>query len=107
MVGAGGAVLVTGAVLLAVGSGDVSTADKACPSHQGCPPSVADQGNRGRSLETVGVVVGIAGIAGVAAGLAWHFVDAKSHAASSASQGTELTPVVTPSFAGLSLGGSF
>jgi hypothetical protein len=107
VVGAGGALLVTGAVLLAVGSGDVSSADKSCSTHMQCATSVADQGNRGRGLETVGVVVGIAGIAGVAAGLTWHFVDAKSHAGSSASRGTKLTPVVTPTFAGLALGGSF
>jgi hypothetical protein len=106
VVGAGGAVLVAGAVLLAVGSGDVSTANKSCESHQQCAPSVADQGNRGRGLETAGVVVGIAGIAGVAGGLVWHFVDAK-HRASAGSRGPQLSPVVAASFAGVSLGGSF
>jgi len=106
VVGAGGAALVTGAVLLAVGSGDVSNANKSCPSHQSCAQGVADQGNRGRGLETAGVVVGIAGVAGVAGGLLWHFVDAKSRAGASA-DGPYLRPVVAPSFAGAALGGSF
>jgi hypothetical protein len=107
VVGVGGAALVTGAVLLAVGSGDVSSANKSCPNHQQCAASVADQGNRGRGLETDGVVVGIAGVAAVAGGLVWHFVDAKHRASAAGNRGPRVSPVVTPSFAGVSLGGSF
>jgi hypothetical protein len=108
LAGAGGAVLVTGAVLLAVGSGDVSSANKACPDRSACPSStVAAQGNRGRALETAGVVVGIAGIAGIAGGLVWHFADSKSRSSATAGLTTSLSPVVAPRFAGVALGGSF
>ncbi|MGD0529837.1 MAG: hypothetical protein ABSE49_32175, partial [Polyangiaceae bacterium] len=62
VVGVGGALIVTGAILLVAGSGKVSSANSACPSHVGCPSSVADSGNTGRTFETVGVVGGIAGI---------------------------------------------
>jgi tetratricopeptide (TPR) repeat protein len=107
IVGAGGALLVTGAVLLGIGSGDVSSADKACPGRTNCPNAVAAQGNRGRGLDAAGVVVGIAGVAGVAGGLVWHFVDSKSRTGASASRASHLVPVVAPGFAGAVLGGSF
>jgi tetratricopeptide (TPR) repeat protein len=104
VVGVGGAAVVAGVVLYAVGSGDVSTANNACPTRSGCAQSVADQGNNGRTLETVGVVVGAVGIAGVAGGLIWHFMEPTS---SSGSPSTGLTPVVAPGYAGLNLGGQF
>jgi tetratricopeptide (TPR) repeat protein len=107
MVGAGGALLVAGAVVLAVGSGDVSSADRACPGRINCADGVAAEGNRGRGLDAAGVVVGIAGIAGVAGGLVWHFVDAKAPSGASASRASHLVPVVAPGFAGAVLGGSF
>jgi tetratricopeptide (TPR) repeat protein len=107
VVGAGGALVVTGALLLASGSGKVSSANNACPSHLGCPQSVADMGNSGRSLEAVGIVAGIAGIVAVGAGLVWHFTESGSAPATATTRGTTLTPVVTPGFAGMSFGGSF
>jgi hypothetical protein len=107
VVGAGGALLATGAVLLVVGSGKVSSANSACPSHTGCPSSVADSGNTGRTLETVGIIGGVAGIVGIGAGLVWHFTEPPPAQTGSTSPGTYLSPVVTPGFAGMSLGGSF
>ncbi|HEY6458799.1 MAG TPA: hypothetical protein VIY73_01575, partial [Polyangiaceae bacterium] len=97
----GGVLVVAGGVMLGVGSGDVSSADKTCPSHVNCDPSVASKGNTGRTLETAGVVVGGVGIAAVVGGLVWHFTE---HPQAS---GTALAPVVAPGYAGLSLGGSF
>jgi hypothetical protein len=107
IVGVGGARVVTGGILLGVGSGKVSTANNACPSHELCPQSVADAGNTGRAMETVGIIGGIAGIVGVGAGLVWHFTEAPAAPAASASRGTYVSPVVVPGFAGMSLGGSF
>jgi hypothetical protein len=105
VVGVGGAAVVAGVVLYAVGNGDVTTASNACPSRTNCPQSVADQGNNGRTLETVGVVVGAVGIAGVAGGLIWHFLEPTS--GSSGASNSSLSPVVAPGYAGLSLGGHF
>jgi hypothetical protein len=107
VVGAGGALVVAGAVMLVVGSGNVTTANNACPSHVGCPQSVANSGNTGRTLESVGIIGGIAGVVGVGAGLVWHFTEGGSAQAAATRPGTYVTPVVTPGFAGMSLGGSF
>jgi hypothetical protein len=108
LVGVGGAAVVAGGVMLAVGAGDVSSANSKCPSRSGCDASVASQGNTGRTLETVGVIAGAVGIAAVAGGLAWHFTEPSGAGASAkATPGTQLAPVVAPGFAGLSLGGSF
>jgi len=107
LVGVGGALVVTGAVLLVVGSGKVSSANSACPSHSGCDQSVAAEGNTGRTMETIGIIGGIAGIVGVGAGLVWHFTEAGPAQTASTGHGTYVTPVVTPGFAGMSLGGSF
>jgi hypothetical protein len=107
VVGAGGALVVTGALLLVVGSGKVSTANNACPSHIGCPQSIADSGNTGRLMETIGIIGGIAGIVGVGAGLVWHFTEAGPAPTTATTRGTYVSPVVTPGFAGMSLGGSF
>ena len=37
---------------------------------------MADDGNAGRLMETIGIIGGIAGIVGVGAGLVWHFTEA-------------------------------
>jgi hypothetical protein len=108
MVGVGGALVVTGAILLVAGSGKVSSANSACPSHTLCDPGVASEGNQGRTFETVGVVGGIVGIVGVGAGLIWHFTEGgTATAGATTTHGTYVSPVVTPGFAGMSLGGSF
>jgi hypothetical protein len=68
---------------------------------------VASSGNTGRTLESVGIIGGIAGVVGVGAGLVWHFTEGGSAQAAATPPGTYVTPVVTPGFAGMSLGGSF
>ena len=107
VVGVGGAALVAGVVMLAVGSGDVSNANTTCPSHSGCAQTVADQGNTGRLLETVGIIAGIAGIVGIGGGLVWHFTEPPPAQVASTRRDTYVRPVVAPGFAGMSLGGSF
>jgi hypothetical protein len=108
VVGIGGAALVAGVVLYAVGAPQISDAENTCPppSHT-CPPtskgsSAISEGNNGRTLETVGVVMGSVGLAGVAGGLIWHFLEPTGPSSS-----TAVSPVVAPGYAGLTLGGKF
>jgi hypothetical protein len=108
--GAGGVALLTGGALFLVGSGDVSSAESACGSgHTACPDkSSADKGNSGRSLETVGVIVGGVGLAGVVGGLVWHFLEPTGAAASPAQTGRPvIAPQVAPGYAGVGVGARF
>jgi tetratricopeptide (TPR) repeat protein len=105
VVGVGGAAVVAGVVLFAVGAGDISTAEKTCPQHNNCnDPNAQSTGNSGRTLETVGVVAGAVGVAAVAGGLLWHFLETPG---APSSTGATVTPVVAPGYAGLGLGGRF
>ncbi len=108
--GIGGAALITGGILLGVGSGKVSTADNNCdPKTKGgrdCTnPDAVSSGNSGRTLETVGVIAGAVGLAAIAGGMIWHFTE--STGPSQPTTGACLTPIVAPGYAGLSLGGAF
>ena len=109
VVWAGGVALAAGAALLAVGLSDVSDAEKVCPNHNACDNADArSKGNSGRSLETIGVIVGGVGVAAVAAGLVWHFVEPTDAVRpASASSKARVSPDVRPGYAGLSLVGSF
>ena len=110
VVGVGGAALVAGVVLYAVGGPQISDAEKTCGTqHNNCPPGAAganaiSEGNNGRTLETVGVIVGAVGVAGVAGGLLWHFLEPTSP---SGAASTTLSPVVAPGYAGVAVGGHF
>ncbi len=66
----------------------------------------AAQGNKGRSLETLGVVSGTVGLASVVAGIVAHFVE-KTGGPPGTSTGTQVSPVVAPGYGGLALGGAF
>jgi hypothetical protein len=103
VVGIGGAAIVTGVILLVVGSSDVSTAQGLCGGRS-CPNQPdADQGNTGRTLETVGgIALGVGGAA-VVGGLIWHFLEPTGPASPAA----RLAPVVSPGYAGLSFHGNF
>jgi hypothetical protein len=104
VVGIGGAAVVAGVVVYAIGAGDVSSAEASCPNHQCAPGDTASvsKGNDGRTLETAGAVVAGVGAAAVAAGLAWHFLQPERHAPSAFA-----TPVVAPGYAGISLSSRF
>lgn len=104
VVGAGGAAAVGGVVLYAIGAGDVSSASQACPSRKNCSQTVTDKGNNGRTLETVGAVLGGVGLAAVAGGLVWHFLEPTTPEKSTAAH---VSPVVTPGYAGLGVSGAF
>ncbi len=105
VVGVGGAAVVAGVVLFAVGAGDISTAEQKCPVHNNCnDPNAQSTGNSGRTLETVGVVAGAVGVAAVAGGLLWHFLETPG---APSTTGATVTPVVAPGYAGVGLGGRF
>jgi hypothetical protein len=116
LVGVGGAAVVAGVVMLAIGSGDVSSAVNACnpdANHhcQGPPggpvpgPSqvAADTSkqNNGYTLENAGAVVGAVGLAAAAVGTIWALTSGHS------ATGASLTPVLTPGFGGISVSGHF
>jgi tetratricopeptide (TPR) repeat protein len=105
LVGVGGGGLVAGGVLLAIGSGEVSSALDKCPTRS-CSKanaSAISQGNDGRHLETAGVIVGALGVAAIAGGLIWHFAERPAPTVG----GAHLSPVVGPQYAGATLGADF
>jgi hypothetical protein len=106
-VGVGGALVIAGVAMYAAGAGDVSTASGECgPTRMCSSASAAALGNKGRSLETLGVVSGTVGLASVVAGIVAHFVE-KTGGPPGTSTGTQVSPVVAPGYAGLALGGAF
>jgi tetratricopeptide (TPR) repeat protein len=115
LVGVGGAALVTGVIVYAVGASAISSAQNECPSRMGCPSDVASKGNGGRSTEVAGAVVGGIGVAAAAAGVVWKIVGSSgsgsSPAAGSASTAppaarVSLAPAFAPGYVGLNLGGA-
>jgi len=103
VVGVGGAAIVGGVILLIVGAGEISSAEKTCgPTHKNCA-SQADvtKGSDGRTLEIAGEVVGAVGLAATAGGLVWHFMQPQGSAKVVAS------PIVAPGYAGVGVTGAF
>ncbi|HXX69627.1 MAG TPA: tetratricopeptide repeat protein [Polyangiaceae bacterium] len=96
-VGIGGAAVAAGIVLYAVGASDVSSASSQCNAARQCgTQSLVSQGNDGRTLETVGGIVGGVGLALAAVGLIWHFVEKPAPASASGA----IRPVVAPGYVG-------
>jgi hypothetical protein len=105
VVGVGGVVAVTGAVLLGVGAGDVSSAANQCTPDRHCSTKDAvDTGNTGRNLENFGGIgIGV-GLAVAAAGLLWHFLEGPAEGQSApAPSAAHIEPVVAPGYAGIRL----
>ena len=110
---AGGVFVVVGGILLAPGYSGISSAETACPSHIGCTPDVASQGNTGRVEVGLGWTAIAVGAAAVGGGLVWQFVLNKPSAGSK--QGSTpaplaalaLAPVVAPKQSGVAIHGSF
>ncbi len=98
---------VAGVVLYAVGNGDVEQRRERLSFASQLRPVRCRSGQYGRTLDTVGVIVGAVGLAGVAGGLVWHFLEPTGSSASTAASGPALTPAVAPGYAGLNLGGKF
>jgi hypothetical protein len=102
--GIGGAATVAGAVLFAVGAGDISSATTACGGKRtDCSPAITSTGNSGRTLEGVGITTGVIGLAAMAGGLIWHFSEKSND---SPSTGAFVSPIVTPGYAGIAVHGA-
>ena len=111
--GVGGAAVLAGVVLYAVGAGDVTSAEKNCaPPQRVCTgPTAAtsqDQGNKGRGLETAGgPLIGV-GAAAVVACLLWHFLEKPADSPSAPpAASAHVAPVIAPGYAGVLAGGRF
>jgi tetratricopeptide (TPR) repeat protein len=106
----GGVIAGGGAVLLGVGSSDVSSADSQCPDRGHCrSQSAVDTGNRGRSLLNGGGVLLGGGLVVAAAGLLWHFLEkpASPSAAATTTTRPRVEALAGPGCAAISLRGSF
>ncbi len=110
--GAGVAIAVVGVVIFVPAAKDVSDFGKQCPNHM-CPGTGAaqtdliDKGNKARSKEMVGgVLMGVGGAA-IVGGIIWYFAQPRGAETSASLLKPQLTPALTPGFAGLSLSGAF
>jgi hypothetical protein len=102
--GVGGAAAIVGGVFFVIGAGQVSDAEASCPGHSSCTGAATDKGNSGRHNETLGVIVGAAGLAVAAGGLIWHFAEGTGPKETT---GVRVTPHVAPGYGGVSIGGRF
>jgi len=109
--GAGGVVLVVGAVLYAKGAKDVNRYESLCPEHDcgnGTEATAnASAANDARSKKTLGGVVAGVGAVALAGGLIWYFVQPRSAVTTGTLLKPRVSPAVTPGFAGLALSGAF
>lgn len=114
--GAGGLAAVIGVILLPIGLGKVSTAEKTCnlPDHAcpaGTPDSVRTGGNSGRTLAAAGTTMLVGGLVVAGAGLGWQFVLNKPKADAPKTGGLDRTiavhPAVGPGLTGFSVSGAF
>jgi tetratricopeptide (TPR) repeat protein len=71
----GGGTAVVGGVLAILGATDVSNASSKCSARVHCAADVADQGNRGRTLEQAAAVVLPSGVAVLATGILWRLLE--------------------------------
>jgi hypothetical protein len=121
LLGGGGAVVgVVGAIMFAGGSSKISDAESHCAGGRQCDvkkdptlQTYIDEGNNGRSQETLGgVLIGV-GVAAIGTGVILYLASspgssaAQAPSSSTVAKSTSLTPVVSPSFAGFSLAGHF
>jgi tetratricopeptide (TPR) repeat protein len=100
--GAGGAVALVGLVVWKGASSDIEELEKQCPNRINCSRQVAEDGNAARGRQSLGGVLGIAGLAVAIGGTVWYF-----NAPSAAPQAAVLVPAVAPGFAGVSFSGRF
>ena len=107
VVGVGGVVAVTGAVLLGVGANDISSAAGSgqCTPDRHCSSADAvNTGNTGRNFENFGGVgIGV-GLAVAAAGLLWHFLERPAESQTGAAHsGARVEPRVGPGYLGMGI----
>ncbi|MEO7327377.1 MAG: hypothetical protein ABI193_02280 [Minicystis sp.] len=105
--GGGGVLAVVGVILLPIGLGNVSSAEKLCPNHDcGTNTDAKAQGNTGRTEVGAGAALLGIGVAALAGGLAWQFVANKPKPLPTKA-GVQLTPVLGPRGSGITLSGTF
>jgi hypothetical protein len=108
--GAGGVVLIVGVVVYAGGAKDVKHYEDLCPSHN-CTGTDAvanqDAANKARTKKITGGVVTGVGAAVLAGGLIWYFVQPRSTETTGSLLKPNVTPALTPGYAGLALSGAF
>ncbi len=104
LAGAGGAALVTGAALVAVGFGRVPASCELDARECAAPPGdpAFDDAKDGVALANVGFVVGGVGAAALVGGLLWYLASPRG-----ARPGHAVAPYATRAGVGLALGGSF
>ncbi len=115
VIGLGGAATIVGAVGYGVSKSKVDDLAQQCEkpeTHEGCPPDVERDGNAARRRMSISAGVAGVGVAAVAAGVVWWVLDGKRVSRESADQKAllhrpELTPVLGPQLAGLTLSGAF
>lgn len=100
--GVGGGVLVSGIVLFAVGTSEVSEAEETCGSDRSCggDAAAAELGNAGNLKVNLGVGFMIGGGAVIAGGLLWQLIGNQS-------EPVTVTPVASDTFLGLTTQGTF
>jgi len=109
--GAGGVVLIVGAVVYAKGAKDVNHYESICPAHdcgndEGATAD-ASAANDARNKKIVGGVVAGVGAVALAGGLIWYFVQPRGAVTTGTLLKPRVSPAVTPGFAGLALSGAF
>jgi hypothetical protein len=114
LVAGGGVFVIVGGILAPVGYSAISSAELACPTHVGCTPDVASQGNTGRLEVGLGWTAIVVGAAAVGGGLVWQFVLNKPGSGGPTQGATlgplahvDVAPVIAPKQGGLALSGSF
>lgn len=115
--GVGGAIGITGVVVYAVASSDVSSFEDLCPNRdctgQPNPDELVDDANAARGRQLVGGVLAIGGFAVGAAGLAYYFLAPPGRGSGAVDGDTrkaatpQLSPWMGPGGAGLQWSGRF
>jgi hypothetical protein len=111
VIGLGGAAAVVGTIGYFSNKSKIDEAAQKCENpeaHTGCPDSATKDGNDARKQMTVSAVIGAAGLVAVGSGLVWWWLDGRSQGEiQTSSRRPQLTPVVGPGVAGLTLSGAF
>ena len=114
--GAGGVVTIVGLAVFIPASKDVSNYDKQCPNRdcfvtgvttQDQASQISSKAESARKKKVAGGVITGVGAATVVGGLIWYFAEPRSAETTGTLLKPNVTPAVTPGFAGLALSGAF
>jgi len=102
----GGAAALAGGGIFTYGYFQQKNAAEKCANYLCSDHSLTDQGNNGRNVAYVGSIVAIGGVGIAVTGIVWSIVDHKSSKGEQPKV-AQVSPTVSPSFAGVQLNGSF